>query len=158
MMTYRPKMTIIAPLLAVSLSLAGCETGPSGPQVGTALGVIGGAVIGSQFGTGTGRVAATAAGALVGGWIGHELGQKLSRQDHAYMNNATYNAANTGYSQNWSNPNSQAYGTAIPTNTYVQNGQKCTTINQNVTAGGQSQSGAILACDMPNGTIQLRPL
>ncbi len=157
-MMKRTRTLIIAPLLTASLGLASCETGPSGPQVGTALGVIGGAVIGSQFGTGTGRVAATAAGALIGGWIGHELGQRLTQQDRAYMNNATYNAANTGYSQNWNNPTTGAYGSVTPANTIVQNGQKCTTINQNVSAGGQSQSGAILACDMPDGTIQLRPL
>jgi len=148
----------MAPLLATSLGLGGCETGPSGPEVGTALGVIGGAVLGSQIGSGTGRVAATAAGALIGGWIGHELGKKLTQRDQAYMNNATYNAASTGQGQNWQNPNSGAYGSAIPSNQYVQNGQKCTKIDQRVSAGGQSQAGAVIACDMPDGTIQLRPL
>jgi len=123
---------LAAPLMAVALVTAGCQTNPNGTTginaqaVGAALGAVGGGVAGSQFGKGNGRTAATIAGTVLGGIIGSAIAAQLSPQGREVAYATTQQAmtqAPVNQPVRWADPvNPQVYGTVTPTTQpyYVQ--------------------------------------
>jgi len=123
---------LAAPLMAVALVTAGCQTSSTGTTginsqaVGAAIGAIGGGVAGSQFGKGRGNVAATIAGTILGGVVGSAIAAQLSPQGQQAAYNSTQQAmtsAPVNQPVRWNDPvNPQVYGTVTPTTQpyYVQ--------------------------------------
>lgn len=115
---------LAAPLMAVALVTAGCQTNPNGTTginaqaVGAALGAVGGGVAGSQFGGGKGKLAATIAGTILGGVVGSAIAAQLSPQGQqaAYASTQQAMAAPVNQPVRWADPvNPQVYGTVTPT-------------------------------------------
>jgi len=150
------KMAVVG-VVSASLGLASCESGGiSNEDLGFLLGAAAGGFIGSQFGSGAGQLAATALGAVLGGFAGRAIARRLTREDYAYMDNAAYNAVETGQAQSWSNPNSGNSGTTTPGTTYVQNGQTCRSFTQAVTSQNETASGDAVACQQADGSWRLQ--
>jgi len=115
---------LTAPLLAVALVTAGCQSNPNGTTgintqaVGAALGAVGGGIAGSQFGGGKGKLAATIAGTILGGVVGSAIAAQLSPQGQqaAYASTQQAMAAPVNQPVRWADPaNPQVYGTVTPT-------------------------------------------
>ena len=121
-----------APLVAVALATAGCETGSGGQPVvdgrvvGGALGAVAGGLAGTQVGQGRGRTAAIIGGTILGGVIGSAIAAQLSPQGKEVAYATTQQAMNTAPPNQpvqWRDPvNPQIYGTVTPTSPayYVQ--------------------------------------
>lgn len=105
-------------LLAMTLSLVGCQTDPNGPfskeNIGTVLGGVGGAVLGSQIGGGSGRIVAAVIGAGAGAFIGNQLGKTLDEADRKQIAQADNQAlsAPPGQAISWRNPDGGASGSS----------------------------------------------
>ena len=145
-MTFR----LVAPFMAASLLLAGCQSGHGGMRESPGGG-------GSAMG-GTGKAGTAADGVLLGGLIGSEVGKSLDRADLAYMNQQTTRAlesAPTNQTSTWQNPESQSQAEVTPTRTYQQpNGIYCREYSQAVTVKGQQQKASGTACRQPDGSWQ----
>ena len=123
-------LKLLAPIMAASLILAGCQPGGEGiggmgqKQTGGALVGAGlGGLAGSQIGGGSGKIVTTALGVVLGGLLGSEVGKSLDRSDQVYMDQQTTRAlevAPTNQPSNWVNPDSQSQATVVPTRTYQQ--------------------------------------
>lgn len=148
--------TALVAVVAASLGLASCETGPTNEDIGFLLGAAAGGLIGSQFGSGSGQLAFTALGAVLGGFAGRAVARRLTRQDHAYMNDAAYRAVDTGQPTSWSNTETGHYGSVAPSPSYVQGNQTCRNFSQSVTADDDTSSGTATACQLPDGSWQIR--
>jgi len=109
-MIAKSKKLLPVSLLAVTLGLSGCSSMGTGEGVGTALGAGLGGLIGSQFGSGTGKLIATGLGVAAGGYIGNQIGRYLDEQDKQRHAASMQNAAISGKSQSWSNPETGASG------------------------------------------------
>lgn len=153
-------MRKLAIVMIAALGLAGCESGPTGRQVGAAGGAIAGILIGSQIGSGVGRAAAIVGLAVLGGWLGGELGEELSRDDKALAGRATEDALennDAGEAQAWSNPDTGSSGSVTPGPTYTPrsggySGRDCREIDVVVTPGGEdTKRGKRTACRKENG-------
>jgi surface antigen len=155
----------IAPVVAASLLLAGCQPGAPGvagmgqkETGGTLVGAGVGGLIGSQFGSGSGKAAATILGVIAGGLVGNQIGQSLDRADQAYMNQQTMRALEsqpTNQASTWQNPDSGSQATVTPTRTYQQpNGTYCREYTQTVMIGGKRQEAYGTACRQPDGSWQ----
>lgn len=141
--------------LAASL-LAGCATGPNQNQtLGTLAGAVGGAAIGSAFGQGSGKVAAIAAGALVGGFLGNQIGAALDADSQRYNYQASVSAMETGYPQQWQNPQAGTYGTVQPGPATYVNNRTCRPYTNTVFIDGQQQVARGTACRNPDGSWQV---
>ncbi len=159
----------LAPLVAVSFLLAGCQNdGSTGNTLGTGMGtdqllgtVVGagaGGLAGSQFGGGSGKLAMTGVGVVLGGLLGSAVGKTMDKADIAYANQTTNKAletAPTNQPEQWKNPNNGHYGTITPTSTYQNpQGQYCREYTQTVFIGGQQQTAVGTACRQPEGSWQ----
>lgn len=146
---------VIAPLMAT-----GCVTQGMGQKQG--FGTIGGAAVGglagSQFGDGRGRLITTGIGTLLGAFLGNEIGASLDRADHAYLQDATYQAytAPIGRQIQWSNPQSGNYGWVQPVRDgYATTGGYCREYQSTIIVGGRKQQGHGTACRQPDGSWQI---
>ncbi|MCM5555484.1 RT0821/Lpp0805 family surface protein [Pleomorphomonas sp. NRK KF1] len=147
------KLVIVG--LAASM-LAGCATGPNQNQtLGTLAGAVGGAAIGSAFGQGSGKVAAIAAGALVGGFLGNQIGATLDADSQRYNYNASVQALDSGYPQQWQNPQTGTYGTVQPGPVAYVNNRTCRPYTNTVFIDGQQQVVRGTACRNPDGSWQV---
>lgn len=153
-------MRKIAIVLLAATALAGCESQPTGRQVGAVAGTIAGVLIGSQVGSGAGRVAATIGLAFLGGWLGGEIGEELSREDRRAVGRTADDALRNnaaGEPSSWSNPETGASGTVTPGPTYVSRksetaGRSCREIDVVVTPDGKpAKQETRTACRKPNG-------
>ena len=115
---------ITAPLIAVALATAGCQSGGGGPvitnqAIGGALGAVAGGLAGTQVGSGRGRTAAIIGGTVLGGIIGTAVAARLSPQGQQVAYNSTQQAmtqAPVNQPVQWRDPvNPQVYGTVTPT-------------------------------------------
>ncbi|BBE72036.1 RT0821/Lpp0805 family surface protein [Oharaeibacter diazotrophicus] len=139
----------------VATMLAGCASDPTVGQkatLGTLAGAVGGAAIGSAFGQGSGKVAAIAAGALIGGFLGNQIGAQMDEQDRQYYYYAQSQAFESGYAQNWSNPQSGRYGEIRPGAPFEVNRQVCRQYTSTVYIDGRPQTARGTACRNPDGT------
>jgi surface antigen len=139
----------------VATMLAGCASDPTIGQkstLGTLAGAAAGAAIGSTIGAGSGKTAAIIGGALIGGFLGNQIGAQLDEQDRQYYYAAQYQALDSGYAQNWSNPQSGRYGQVQPGPAYVVNNQQCREYTNTIYIDGQPQVARGTACRNPDGT------
>ncbi len=122
---------ITAPLIAVALVTAGCQSGGGGPvisnqAIGGALGAVAGGLAGTQVGSGRGRTAAIIGGTVLGGVLGAAVAARLSPQGKQAAYASTQQAMTTApvnQPVQWTDPvNPQVYGTVTPTTPpyYVQ--------------------------------------
>jgi len=126
-----------------------------GALVGAGLG----GLAGSQIGHGSGKLAATAIGVLLGGLAGSSVGASLDRADLQYAQRTqqqAFEAAPSGQTVAWRNPDSGNTGTFTPRPAYqTQTGQFCREFQQTITVGGQTQEGVGTACRQPDGTWRI---
>jgi surface antigen len=155
------KSTLLVGTLA--LALAGCQTGgpgygyDGGPKegFGTLAGAVAGGLAGSQIGGGSGRLWATGAGVLIGALVGNNIGRSLDRADQAYLQNASYNAFQSGQTTQWRNPDSGNYGYVEPQRSYQSNSGYCREYSQTVYIGGRAEQAYGTACRQPDGSWQI---
>lgn len=133
---------LVAPLLAATLSLAGCQ---SGHGVG-----MGARPSGSSGG------AAAPSGALLGGFVGGPAGRALDDSDLAFMSQQTSHALEitpTNQTSSWVNPESKTDASVTPTRTYQRpDGTYCREFSQMVTIKGQEQKASGTACRQSDGS------
>ena len=132
----------------------------SGNEVfGTLLGAAIGGLVGSQIGSGAGNKIAIGAGVLTGGLLGNKVGRSLDCRDVAYHNDTAQAALEThrsGYTSQWSNPDSGHSGTVTPVQTYQRSdGVYCRDFEQTITVDGQTELAGGTACRQPDGTWQV---
>ena len=159
-------LKFVAPVMAASLLLAGCQPGGEGiggmgqKQTGGALIGAGlGGLAGSQIGGGSGKIATTALGVVLGGLLGSEVGKSLDRSDQVYMDQQTQRAlesAPTNQTSTWVNPDSQSQAEVTPTRTYQQpHGTYCRESTHMVNIGGRAQKAYGTECRQPDGSWQV---
>jgi surface antigen len=152
--------TITAFCLSLAL-LAGCQSGqgPNKQQVGTVGGAVIGGILGSNVGGGQGRTAAIIGGTLLGAWAGSSIGASLDKADMMYANQAQ-NVAYTapiGEEIAWNNPESGHEGTFTPVRDgTAASGAYCREFQQTITIDGRTERAYGTACQMPDGTWQIR--
>ena len=163
---------LFAPVIAVSLMLAGCTeyTGPK-EQTGTLLGAVTGAALGAAIGTRTkcyhhGRHCrsstsgnAVVIGALAGGILGNAVARSMDERDRQYYARARYDALEYGPSGRpsyWHNPDSGNHGYVTPSPAYERApGEYCREYQQTITVGGRAEQAYGTACRQPDGTWQI---
>ncbi|WP_305044076.1 RT0821/Lpp0805 family surface protein [Geoalkalibacter sp.] len=148
---------LLAILLVLVLTLAGCATAPGPKETGgTLIGAAGGGLLGAQVGKGRGQLIAVAVGTLAGALIGQEVGRSLDRADQMWMERNAQQALEYNRSQQastWHNPDSGNSGSFTPIRTYqTAQGQNCREYVQTVNIGGQPQQAYGTACRQPDGT------
>jgi surface antigen len=166
---------IIAPLLALSIAMAGCATQPGQPGAfgngstgsvggsgigggelgGTLVGAGLGGLAGSQIGGGSGKLIATALGVVVGGFVGNRIGNSLDKGSIAYANQTTQQALEVGQPGQelpWSNPQNGNHGYVVAQAPYRQANTFCREYTQTVFIGGQQQQAVGTACRNPDGS------
>ena len=151
---------LVKKLVIVGLTatmLAGCATGGGNQNatLGTLAGAVGGAALGSAFGQGSGKVAAIAAGVLVGGFLGNQIGASLDADSQRYNYAASVSALDSGYQQQWQNPQTGVYGTVNPGPANYVNNRMCRPYTNTVYIDGQPQVARGTACRNPDGSWQV---
>ena len=104
-------------LLALTVGLAGCQSGGPKQEFGTLAGAIAGGLAGSQIGDGDGKLVAVGVGTLIGAALGGEMGASLDKADQLYAERTAQNALEhspSGSAVAWSNPDSGNSGTVTP--------------------------------------------
>jgi len=147
----RTYLMATAPLLAMALLLAGCETKQ---QQGTVAGAVVGGAVGSLFGSGSGRVLAIGAGAVLGGIAGNQIGKKMDERDRREASLAMREAqsAPTGSGVNWNNPDSGNSGTIEVTREGTDGvGNKCREFKHTVQVDGETREDTGTACQRSDG-------
>ena len=126
---------------------------------GTAIGAVAGGLLGSAFGKGAGKLVAIGIGAVAGGFLGNSIGKSLDEHDRMMADNASkkaLEAAPSGQSVAWKNPDTGNYGTVTPTKTYQTNdGRYCREYTQNITVGDKQEKAYGKACGQPDGQWQI---
>lgn len=141
---------------------AGCVDSNGEINKQTLIGLTGaaaGGIIGSNVGGGHGKVAAIIGGTLLGNMLGSEVGKSLDRNDIAYHSDTQLRALESnrvGTVSTWTNPDTGARGSIIPTKTYERNHQYCREFNQTIEIGGRKQQGHGTACRNPDGTWEMQ--
>jgi len=150
---------IIVILLAVSMLQACTAPGMNKQGTGTLIGGTGGALLGSQFGGGKGKLVAVGAGALLGAILGNQIGAGMDEQDRRLAeltSQRALEAAPSGSSVQWHNPDNGNSGTVTPSKAYKNNtGQYCREYTQTVVVGGKQQKAYGTACRQPDGQWQV---
>ncbi len=157
------KMRSVALLLAASLSLSACqgENEGFGTLLGAGLGaIIGGAIDGGgHHGGHHGGGSGVLIGAVIGGVIGGSIGRDMDKADRLAAEQARYAALEnyqTGESSYWYNPDTGNQGSYTPQPAYETNeGQYCREYTQNITIGGETESGYGTACRQPDGSWKI---
>jgi len=147
--------------LVVALALVGCQT-TQGGGVGTAtaIGGLGGAAAGGLLGAaagggGAGIAAGTILGGLLGAGVGYALDQR-SQQIQAQTVTRSLEAAPSGTTATWVNPDNGIQGTVTPVRTYqTPQGVYCREFEQTIIIGGQPQRGVGTACRQPDGSWRM---
>jgi len=143
----------------MTLGLAACQEGGQKQTIGTLLGAVGGALAGSQVGGGRGKIAAVAAGTLLGAYLGGEVGKSLDKADRLAMEQTTQRtleAAPSGNTVSWNNPDSGHGGTVTPQPSYKNaTGQFCREYEQTITVEGKTETAYGTACRQPDGSWKI---
>lgn len=143
-------MFIIASLLSA------CNANKQG--AGTGIGLLAGGLIGSQFGSGGDRAIGAVLGAGIGALIGGTIGQKMDEKDRKLAVEATQKtleAAPTGSTVAWRNPDNGHSGKITPTKTYPDQGRHCREYTHVVEIGGEFQKAYGKACRKPDGQWEI---
>jgi surface antigen len=152
------KAKSVALLLAASLSLSACQG--EGEGLGTLIGAGLGAFIGHEIGgSGDGAVIGTMMGTVIGASLGGSVGRKMDEADRLAAGQARYAALEnyqTDESSYWYNPDSGNQGSYTPQPAYQTNeGQYCREYTQNITIGGETETGYGTACRQPDGSWKI---
>ena len=142
----------VAPVLAVTLGLAACETKQ---DTGLAVGAVAGGLLGNTVGKGTGKVLATVGGAVVGGIVGSEIGRSMDQQDRMLAQQAEMVALEKGQSgvaTPWRNPENQRHGMVVPGRPYRIGEQDCRDFSHTIYVDGQPQTMRGTACRNADGS------
>jgi surface antigen len=126
-------------LAALSLPLAGCQSGAQG---------VAATLVGSA-------AASTKEGTLIGGLAGTEVGGALSAGERKTALAAEYQAlefGRAGTSTPWSNRWSGHYGTVVPGAPYRVNDTTCREYTHTIVIDGKPQIGQGSACRMADGS------
>ena len=166
----RENVRRIAPVVALVLGLAGCETVGRGIEqagqkiqdnpkavLGTVVGAAGGGLIAAAAGGGTGWIVA---GSLLGGMAGGYVGHRLDARDKRMAEEAAaraFESNRTGQTSTWTNPDSGNSGSITPTKTYqLASGQYCRRYTQTIRVGGEAQEASGTACRRSDGTWEVQ--
>ncbi|HJD55468.1 MAG TPA: glycine zipper 2TM domain-containing protein [Rickettsia endosymbiont of Pyrocoelia pectoralis] len=157
-------MKIISKIIIIALAasmLQACN-GPGGMNKqgsGTLIGAGLGGLAGNQFGKGKGNIAAIGVGALLGAIVGNQVGAGMDEQDRRLAeltSQRALEAAPSGSSVEWHNPDNGNSGTVTPKKTYRNDtGQYCREYTQTVVVGGKAQKAYGTACRQPDGQWQV---
>jgi surface antigen len=146
---------LAAGMLAVFALTAGCATIQENPK--TAIGGFGGAAVGGLIAGAAGANPAAIAASVIGGaLIGGLIGNFLDERDKRLQSEAAHRAleaAPSGTSVPWRNPDNGHSGTVTPTRTYQSpQGAYCREFQQTVTVDGKQERAYGTACRQPDGT------
>jgi surface antigen len=150
---------LAAPLLALTLAFAGCQTVENNPKaaLGGVLGAASGGLIAAAAG---GGAAGIVGGVMAGGLLGGAIGDALDQRDKRLAAEAQQRALETvrsGQTSTWVNPDSGHSGTITPTQTYqTASGQYCREYQQTVTIAGRQQQSYGTACRQSDGTWRIK--
>jgi surface antigen len=151
-------MKLIFKTVAIILTgtmLQACSGGVNKQGAGAVIGGVAGGLLGSRFGKGGGAMAATGVGVLAGALIGGQIGKSLDDNDKqilALSSQKALEAAPSGSSVEWKNPDSGHYGYVTPTSTFrSENGQYCREYTQVINVGGTQEKAYGRACRKPDG-------
>lgn len=151
-MIYSKARNIVLMCVACAM-LTSCAGNKQGS--GTAIGAVAGGLLGAQFGKGSGQLLAAGLGAIAGGFLGNSIGKSLDEHDRMMADNASkkaLEAAPSGQSVEWKNPDSGNYGSITPTRTFkADDGRYCREYTQNITVGGKQERAYGKACRQPDG-------
>ncbi|MFZ5608816.1 MAG: RT0821/Lpp0805 family surface protein [Pseudomonadota bacterium] len=151
----------IALASVMGLSLTACAEGQWNKETaGTLLGAAFGGWVGSKIDhKGSGGAVAIAAGTAAGALIGNSIGRSMDKADRAYMEHTrmqALEAAPSGTTSEWYNPDSGNRGTITPQPAYqTAQGQYCREYQQTVTIGGKAETGYGTACRQPDGSWKI---
>lgn len=148
-------VSTIAAACALSLALAGCETGGPKEDAGLVVGAVAGGIIGSTVGRGTGRIVGAAVGATIGGIVGSEIGRSLDAQDRRLAEEAELAALERGRSgvpTPWRNPDNGRYGEVIPGAAFARGPDTCREYEHRVFIDGRPQIMRGTACRNRDGS------
>jgi surface antigen len=137
-------------VLALSLIVSGCATGPK-EEVGMIIGGVLGGVLGSQIGSGRGRTTATVIGALAGSAIGGSIGREMDELDRMKMS-ATLETTRTGVATTWTNPDTGYDYRMKPTRTYTSATGPCREYVLDAEIGGRTEQIYGTACRQADGS------
>lgn len=101
---------------------------------------------------------ATATGVFIGALIGSEIGRYLNDVDRIRARdvNIMAQSAPIGQQINWSNPNSNRYGSTKATRDgYSESGKYCREFYQTISIGNRTEEAYGTACRQPDGSWQL---
>ncbi len=146
------RMIWLAPVVAVSIALGGCETKQ---DTGLAVGAVAGGLLGNTVGKGTGKVLATVGGAFIGGIVGSEIGRSMDQQDRMLAQQAEMTALEKGQSgvaTPWRNPDNQRHGMVVPGRPYRIGEQDCRDYSHTIYVDGQPRTMRGTACRNPDGS------
>ncbi|MDE2363148.1 MAG: hypothetical protein KGM42_10770 [Hyphomicrobiales bacterium] len=147
------KISNLAAIGAVALSLAGCASaGPreaGGTVVGAGAGALAGGLIGGAAGGSTGTVVGALTGAALGGVVGNAIGRDLDEQDRQAAYDAQAYAWESGQRRPWRGP--RAYGYVEPGPEFTDSRGACRNYTHRIYIDGRPQAAQGVACRGPDG-------
>lgn len=147
------KVSNLAAVGAVALSLAGCAS--SGPReagstvIGAGAGAIAGGLIGGAAGGSTGTVVGALTGAALGGVVGNAIGRDLDEQDRQAAYDAQAYAWESGQRRPWRG--GHAYGYVEPGAEYADSRGTCRSYTHRIYIDGRPHVAQGVACRGPDG-------
>ena len=139
----------------VAMLTTGCATMEANPK--TTIGAAGGGAVGGLIAAAAGGNPAAIAASVIGGiLIGGMVGNLLDQRDKQMAAEAAHRAmeaAPTGQSVGWKNPDSGLSGTVTPTKTYqTAEGNYCREYQTTVLIDGKQERATGTACRQADGT------
>lgn len=147
------KISNLAIVGAVALSLAGCASaGPreaGGTVMGAGAGAIAGGLIGGAVGGTGGTVVGALTGAALGGVVGNAIGRDLDEQDRQAAYDAQAAAWESGQRRPWRG--GKAYGYVEPGPEFADSRGQCRNYTHRIYIDGRPQSAQGVACRGADG-------
>ncbi|MFO1114726.1 MAG: glycine zipper domain-containing protein [Beijerinckiaceae bacterium] len=146
------KISNLAVVGAVALSLAGCASGSreaGGTVIGAGTGALAGGLIGGAVGGTGGTIVGAVTGAALGGVVGNAIGRDLDQRDQEAAYDAQAAAWESGQRKPWRG--ARAYGYVEPGTEYVDSRGTCRNYTHRIYIDGRPQSAQGVACRGPDG-------
>jgi surface antigen len=147
---------ILVSTILMAFLLMGCETAGTKTAVGGLGGAAAGGLLGAALGGGGTGIAA---GTILGGLIGGAIGNRMDTADRERANTAAaqaLEAAPSGQSVAWRNPDNGNTGAVTPVRTYqTSTGEYCREYTQTITIGGEKHQSYGTACRQADGTWRI---
>jgi predicted outer membrane repeat protein len=151
---------ITLPILFISFVISACA-GTTWEEnqkavIGGAGGAAAGGLIASAFDANT---AGVLGGAILGGLIGSAVGNRMDVADRREADRTTHRAleaAPSGTTTTWRNPDNGHSGTVTPVSTYqAANGRYCREYRETIDIDGERQQANGTACREPDGSWRI---